>query len=59
MRDKGYTVPFNDILIGGLSIKWSCRVYAQDSHFEDMQNIIGVRLYRPGYGGSYEPDRGG
>jgi predicted nucleic acid-binding protein len=57
LRDKGHSLPWNDILIGSLSIKWVCRVYAKDHHFETMRDVLGIRLYAPGYGGSYQPDR--
>ncbi len=59
LRDAGHTLPFNDVLIGSLSLTWICRVYAQDQHFEVMRDILGVRLYKPGYGGKYEHDVGG
>lgn len=57
LRDKGHSLPWNDILIGSLSLRWICRVYAKDKHFETMHEVLGVRLYTPGYGGSYQPDR--
>jgi hypothetical protein len=57
LRDKGHSLPWNDILIGSLSITWICRVYAKDRHFETMRDVLGIRLYAPGYGGSYQPDR--
>jgi predicted nucleic acid-binding protein len=57
LRDKGHVVPWNDILIGSLSLHWACRIYAKDQHFEAMRDVLGVRLYTPGYGGSYQPDR--
>jgi predicted nucleic acid-binding protein len=53
LRDKGHVVPWNDILIGSLSLQWGCRVYAVDRHFEIMREVIGIRLYQPGYGGSF------
>jgi predicted nucleic acid-binding protein len=56
LRDKGYNLPWNDILIGSLSSRWVCRVYTCDHHFEIMRDTIGVRLYTPGYGGSYQAD---
>lgn len=56
LRDAGLTVPWNDVLIASLSIHHICRVYALDKHFEQMQSVIGVRLYQPGYGGSYSAD---
>ncbi len=57
LRDKGHSLPWNDILIGSLSLRWACRVYAKDQHFDTMRDVIGVRLYKAGYGGSFEPDR--
>jgi predicted nucleic acid-binding protein len=57
LRDKGHSLPWNDILIGSLSLKWVCRVYAKDQHFEAMRDVLGIRLYKSGYGGSYQPDR--
>ena len=59
LRDKGHTLPFNDVLIGSLSVRLNCRVYAKDEHFTVMRDVIGVRLYKPGYGGKYEADVGG
>jgi len=53
LRDRGLSIPWNDILIGSLSVRWTCRVYAKDSHFDAMRDVIGLRLYKPGYGGSY------
>ena len=55
VRDGGLTVPWNDILIAGISLKLGCRVYAQDKHFEAMAPLIGLSLYQPSYGGSYNP----
>jgi predicted nucleic acid-binding protein len=52
--DAGLTVPWNDLLIAAISLYQACRVYAQDQHFEDMVPLT-VALYRPGYGGSYNP----
>ena len=57
LRDKGLTLPWNDILIGTLANELGWRVYAKDQHFEVMSKHIGVRLYQSGYGGRYEPDR--
>jgi predicted nucleic acid-binding protein len=57
LHDKGHAIPWNDILIGSLSLQWGCRVYADDPHFETMRQIIGVRLYQPGYGGKFTPER--
>jgi predicted nucleic acid-binding protein len=55
LRDKGQTIPWNDILIGSVARRWDCRVYAKDQHFEIMRDVLGLRLYKSGYGGSYNP----
>ncbi len=57
LRDKGFSLPWNDVLIGSLSLTWVCRVYAKDKHFDILRDVLGVRLYAPGYGGSFQPDR--
>lgn len=53
MRDKGFSLPWNDILIAAVALRRNLRVYAKDEHFESMGLIAGVRLYHPGYGGTY------
>jgi predicted nucleic acid-binding protein len=55
LRDKGESIPWNDILIGSLALTWKCRVYAADRHFEVMRDILNLELYAPGYGGKFEP----
>jgi predicted nucleic acid-binding protein len=57
LRDMGHSLPWNDILIGSLSLQLACRVYCNDQHFEAMRDVLGVRLYKPGYGGSFQADR--
>ena len=59
LRDAGHTVPWNDVLIASLSIHKICRVFARDRHFEVMKEVLGLRLYNPGYGGSYLADEEG
>jgi hypothetical protein len=56
LRDAGLQAPWNDVLIASVSIEHGCRVYARDKHFELMTQAIAVRLYQPGYGGSFAPD---
>ena len=57
LKDKGCNAPWNDILIASLSIKADCRIYAIDKHFELMYaSGAGIRLYKAGYGGQYNPD---
>jgi predicted nucleic acid-binding protein len=56
MADRGFRVPWYDLMIATISLRLGCRVYSIDGHFELMEQQIGIRLYRPGYGGSYSPD---
>ncbi|HAY99584.1 MAG: PIN domain-containing protein [Puniceicoccaceae bacterium] len=56
LRDKGHTLPWNDLLIASMAMDLNMRVYAKDKHFELMAELIGLRLYLPGYGGCYAPD---
>lgn len=56
LRDQGHTLPWNDILIAAMALDLDMRVYAKDKHFEQMAEMIDLRLYAPGYGGRYCPD---
>jgi len=55
LRDRGLTLPWNDILIASLALDTGARVYAKDKHFDTMARELGLPLYQPGYGGRYEP----
>ena len=55
LRDKGHSVKWNDLLIGTVALRRMIRVYARDKHFEIMRDVLGLGLYAPGYGGSYNP----
>lgn len=56
LRDAGLTLPWNDILIAAIAHSADMRIYARDKHFQTMVDILGIRLYYPSYGGSYNPD---
>lgn len=56
LRDKGLTVPWLDVLIASIAISDNIRLYTVDAHFEKMATLTGLRLYQPGYGGSYQPE---
>jgi predicted nucleic acid-binding protein len=56
LRDQGHTIPWNDLLVASLALDLDCRTYAKDTHFDTMAEVIGLRLYVPGYGGRFEPD---
>ena len=55
LRDAGLTIPNNDILQAALAIEAGVRLYAVDHHFEEIAKYAPLMLYRPGYGGSYDP----
>lgn len=55
LRDGGFTIPWNDILTGALAHQHDLRVFARDAHFDLLKERCGVRLYEPGYGGSFNP----
>lgn len=57
LRESGTTLPWNDVIIATLAIREGCRAYAVDSHFETMGQQLGLRLYRPGYNGSFQPEK--
>lgn len=56
LRAQGLTIPWNDALIAVLTLEADCRVYAVDKHFTAMAPVIGLRLYTPGYCGSFRPE---
>ncbi len=56
LRDSGLTVPANDILLAAVAIEAGCRLYSVDGHFAEIAACVpALRLYQPGYGGSYDP----
>ena len=55
LRDAGHTLPWSDILIAAVALSVGCRVYAKDEHFDIMAECLALPLYRPGYGGSFDP----
>lgn len=56
LRDNGLTVPNNDLLIATIAIRARCRVYARDKHFVAMAKHLPLLLYKPGYGGKFNPN---
>jgi len=56
LKDAGLWLPWNDILIASLALRMGLRVYARDAHFDAMERALGLRLYKPGPGGSYASD---
>jgi predicted nucleic acid-binding protein len=56
LRDRGITVPWLDVLIASIAIHDQNRLYTVDAHFEQISAATGLMLYRPGYGGSFQPE---
>ena len=56
LRGAGLTVPWLDVLIASLAIHDCVRLFTIDGHFEKIAQNAGLMLYRPGYGGSFQPD---
>ena len=56
LREKGITVPWNDVLIASMAVKHGCRVYSLDKHFAAIAATGIVRLYQPGYSGMFAPE---
>ena len=57
LRQHGLTIPWNDALIATLALDADCRVYAVDKHFTAMAPLLGLRLYTPGYAGTFRPEK--
>jgi predicted nucleic acid-binding protein len=55
VRDRGISVPWNDLLIATLAVRTGFRLFARDKHFDAMSPVLGFTLYEPGYGGAYAP----
>lgn len=55
LRRNGLTVPWNDVLIATLALDADCRVYAVDKHFTAMAPILELKLYTPGFAGTFRP----
>ncbi len=58
LRDGGHDVPWLDVLISAVALHDNVRLYAVDAHFREISQRTGLRLYEPGYGGSYTPENG-
>lgn len=56
LRDAGFTLPWNDILIATIAKEKGVAVYAHNRHFTILARELGVRLYTPGYNGMFNPD---
>lgn len=54
LRGHGLTVPWLDVLIAAIAIHDDVRLYAIDAHFKEISKHSALRLYRPGYGGSFK-----
>ncbi len=52
LRQKGATLPWNDIVMVTLALSAGCRVYADDHHFLKMAEFLDLHLYTPGCKGN-------
>ncbi len=57
LRDRGTSVPWMDVLIAAIALADDVRVYAVDQHFAAIAQVTGLRLYTPGHGGAFHPER--
>ena len=44
MRDKGLTIPRNDLFVATVAIRADLPVLCRDTHFDSMRKILGQRL---------------
>jgi hypothetical protein len=56
LRDAGLSVPWMNVVIAAIALYDNSRLYALDAHFERIAEITGLRIYRPGYAGMYQPE---
>ncbi|MGF1451394.1 MAG: PIN domain-containing protein [Opitutales bacterium] len=57
LRDTGLNLPWNDVLIAAIAFRDGNRVYSIDKHFAAIAEVTGLRLYKPGPGGRFAPER--
>ena len=53
LRGNGLSIPWIDVLIASIAIQDDVRLYAIDTHFEKVASLAPLKLYEPGYGGSF------
>ena len=46
LRDKGHTVPYNDILIASLALIYNIQVFSCDRHFVDISKVTRLKLWK-------------
>ncbi len=47
LRRNGVTVPFQDALIAAVAVRYSCQLWTNDRHFENISKVIDeLRLFR-------------
>jgi len=56
LRDTGLNIPWLDVVIASIALHDGIRLFTIDAHFEKMASITGLMLYRPGYGGMFQPE---
>ena len=56
IRDRGLQIPWMDVVIAALALHDGVRLFTIDAHFEAVAEITGLKLYRPGIGGTFQPE---
>jgi len=56
LAEKGFRVPWFDLLIAAIGFRVGVRIYSIDKHFATMNQHLGLPLYDPGYGGKFSPE---
>jgi predicted nucleic acid-binding protein len=56
LRENGHSLPWMDILIATIAIQDDVRLYTVDNHFEIIAQHSPLFLYKPGYGGMFQPE---
>lgn len=56
LRGGGLNAPWLDVLIAAIALHDDLRLYAVDHHFEEVSRLTGLRLYRPGHAGMFNPN---
>ena len=52
-RGAGITIPWSDAVIATHAQKKGLQLYAKDKHFDSLEELGLLSLYRPGPGGAY------
>lgn len=45
LRDRGLSIPWNDVLIATTALEYAVPIYAVDKHFEEMSKVVKPKLH--------------